>query len=175
MSEGSLSVRSVDFLGHPISELIVPDVQVLVPAEATRDWRVGAADLRALTTWGLPVVGAGNLVPDPQPGPHDFRYDGEESYRLATEWGAVVGVVAGSGRVVRFGRTDPQPMLVNSTMAAFIESAWRYLWLFRQESGHYDDDTDDVLDAFLAKIQDLDPAVGDDPDSSYWPSVVEHW
>ena len=57
----------------------------------------------------------------------------------------------------------------------YVESAWRYLWLFRQESGHYDDETDDVLDAFLARIQELDPAVGDDPELSYWPSVVEHW
>ena len=175
MSEGSLSVRPVDFLDRPVSELIVPEARVLVPAGAVRDWRVDPADLRALTTWGLPVVGQGNLVPDPRPGPHDARYEGEQAYRLGTEWGAVVGVVAGSGRVVRFGRTDPQPMPVNSTLAAFVESAWRYLWLFRQEAGHYDDETDDVLDAFLARIQRLDPAVGDDPGTSYWPSVVEHW
>jgi hypothetical protein len=170
MSEGSRSVRSTDFLDRPVGELIVPEAQVLAPAETVRDWQVEPADLRAFTTWGLPVVGDGNLVPDPRPGPEDGG-----AYRIGTEWGAVVGVLAGSGRVVRFGRTDPSPMVVNSTLAAFVESAWRYLWLFRQEGGHYDDDTDDVLDAFLAKLQTIDPAVGDDPGSSYWPSVVEHW
>jgi hypothetical protein len=77
-------------------------------------------------------------------------------YRLATEWGAVVAVQAGSGRVVRLGVTDPQPMPVNSSLAAFVESAWRYLWLHGQESGHYDDETDDVLDAFLARLRKLE-------------------
>jgi len=163
-------MRGTDFLDRPVGELIVPEAQVLPPAEAVRDWPVDAAGRDALATWGLPVVGDGNRVPDRSPGPR-----GDGMYRLATEWGAVVAVQAGSGRVVRLGVTDPEPMLVNSSLAAFVESAWRYLWLYRQESGHYDDETDDVLDAFLARLRKLDPAIGADPSASYWPSIVEHW
>jgi SUKH-4 immunity protein len=175
VSEGSLSVRPVDFLDRPIGELIVPEVQVRVAPEVVRDWHLPAADLSALTTWGLPTFDDGSLVPDPHPGPHDQRYRGDQAYRLGTEWGAVVGAVAGSGRVVRFGVTDPEPMLINSSLAAFVESAWRYLWVSLQEGGHYDDETDDVLDAFLARLQRIDPAIGSDPHTSYWPSVVEYW
>ena len=163
-------MRGTDFLDCPVGELIVPEAQVLPPAAEVRDWPVDPAGRDALITWGLPVVGEGNLVPDPSPGP-----DGDGRYRLATEWGAVVAVQAASGRVVRLGVTDPEPMLVNSSLAAFVESAWRYLWLHGQESGHYDDETDDVLDAFLACLRRLDPAIGDDPATSYWPSIVEHW
>lgn len=164
-------MRGTDFLDRPIGELIAPEAQVLPPpAAGVRDWPVDPAGREALITWGLPVVGDGNLVPDPSPGPF-----GDGMYRLATEWGAVVAVQAGSGRVVRLGVTDPQPMPVNSSLAAFVESAWRYLWLYGQESGHYDDETDDVLDAFLARLRKLDPAIGDDPSASYWPSIVERW
>jgi hypothetical protein len=176
MSGRSGSVRSLEFLDRPINELIVPDVQVRVPAEAVHGWRLDPADLAALTTWGLPVVGDRNLVPEPRPGLSDRQFEGEEMYRLGTEWGQIVAAIAGSGRVVRFSEIDPEnAMPINSTLQRYVESAWRYLWLFRQESGHYDDETDDVLDAFLSRIQELDPAVGDDPELSYWPSVVEHW
>ena len=72
------------------------------------------------------------------------------------------------------GDSRDSPVLINSSLAAFVGSAWRYLWVSLQEGGHYDE-TDDVLDAFLARLQRIDPAIGSDPHTSYWPSVVEYW
>ena len=173
MSEGSLTVRSRDYLHRPISELIVPEAQVLVPAEAVREWLVDPAGLRAYTTWGLPTVGTGQLVPDPQPARHPGGHNGEDAYKLATEWAQPIGVLAGSGHLVRLDETHP--LFVNSTLEAFVEAAWRYLWLIREEGGHADDENFELLDVFLDRMRQIDPEIGSDPDSSFWPSVVEHW
>ena len=89
----------------------------------------------------------------------------------------LVAVLAGSGRVVRLRPDRPGSpdagQLVPGRLS--VESAWRYLWLFRQEAGHYDDETDDVLDAFLARLQELDPAIGDDPGTVLLAVRREHW
>lgn len=174
-------------------------------------WAIPAADLTALRRWGVPIV------PDPRPqqrvqlagevqneaDPRILTGSGERAYLLGTYWRMRVGAVEKVGTVIGV-RTDEDAasfgnsvVYINSSVAAFIEIAWRWAYAssaLRNLSAHDYDYLYDGLDEFRALVHRLDPAtdpestasgsgeVGSEPGAAppdhkfpFWDGIIEGW
>jgi SUKH-4 immunity protein of toxin-antitoxin system len=166
-----------DILRAPVAELVVAEDQVLVAAGDVARWDVPDADRRALTNFGLPLMGDAGCIPEPDPGPAPKAFGKHSAYYLGIAKRLEVGAIPGSGRVSGFvaGDPDSDPAFFNSSISLYVASSWRYYWLARELGDEITLQSYDEMAKFLAAIVASDPAVGDDASRSWWPAVIEGW
>ncbi|MDQ1630605.1 MAG: hypothetical protein QOC80_577 [Frankiaceae bacterium] len=163
-----------DIFRRPLDELVVPDVQLLLPERTVREWQIDEAGRQALTSFGLPLIEDAGFFPteDPEPGPR--RIDDDDGYELGSISHLNIFVLRGSGRVVAVPEEPGigNSGLVNSSVTNYVESSWRFYWLHRGLGDSVTDETYEAMAEFLDRLRVIDPTIGDDPNSSLWPSVL---
>ena len=75
--------------------------------------------------------------------------------------------------------TDERVSRMNSSVSAFVETAWR--WACARRTLSAIDDTGDHkqlyggLAAFQEYVHTVDPAVRDDPEFGWWNGITDGW
>jgi hypothetical protein len=170
--------RMDEMLRRPVAELVVPEAQIRLAESTVGAWEVDPSAARALTVLGLPVVDLSGFIPAEEPDPeiHTLR-DGTRGYGIGSFAHQDVYLVPDTGHVV--GQPEDPDLgagaFINSSAEKYVESAWRYFWLQRLLGTSLTEETYEALDQFLARITEIDPLVGTDPEKSMWPAVVSGW
>lgn len=175
---------------------LVADLDTLITAEhpsskvgaGGRSWNLPSGDQRALAIWGIPIFGPDSasvqvqLQGDVQAGAEpEFHGQGIDAYRLGTYWERDVVAVSGDGAVLGvWTRFEPFVAFINSSVAAFVEISWR--WLFVRQAlmrlGETDEDYLQAyasLDRFKQLIHSVDPAVASDQRFEWWNGICSSW
>lgn len=167
-------------------------------------WKVPDADLAALRHWGVPIV------PDPrpehrvqlagdvqqEPDPRIATDDGIRAYMMGTYWRMRIGAIEHTGTVIGVRTAEDAAsfgnsvVYINSTVAFFLETAWRWAYAstaLRALPAQDYDHLYDCLDEFRAFVHRLDPATDPEPGSgtkpggeagitfTFWDGIVEGW
>jgi hypothetical protein len=153
------------------------------PRTADR-WSLPPADRQALQRWGVPVDetragrAAVRLAGAVQAGDApEVNDDDTVAYLLGTYWRRRLGAVVGSGRVVGVAADAPRRVSpVNSSVAAFVDVAWRWAAARRvlaaiEEHGDYRQYYDDLA-MFRDHVHAVDAAVRDDPAYEWWDGIL---
>lgn len=133
-----------EILGVPIQDLMNREHRSLVPPKMVSSWDLGTGALESLQQFGLPVERSDDLMGIVG----DFREaevaqcDGlGDCYLLGRYGSSTITALQGSGQVfalpaspnvhpalVTSHPSGITPTLVNSSVAAFVECAWRWHW-----------------------------------------------
>lgn len=170
--------RMDEILRLPVADLVVPEAQIRLPEDTVGAWAVGEPAARALTGPGLPVVDIAGFIPDEEPDPrlHTLR-DGTQGYAIGSFAHQDVYLVPATGHVVAQPE-DPGlggGAFINSSAERYVDTAWRYYWLQRELGTTLTEETYETLKRFLDRLREIDPLIGDDPETSMWPAVVSGW
>ncbi|SEC15552.1 SUKH-4 immunity protein [Amycolatopsis tolypomycina] len=134
-------------------------------------------DRAALTRWGLPVVDECRMCGDVQVGTAPaITAGGRPLYGLGLLAGLEVGAEPATGAVWGVsGMSEVPDSFVNSSVANFVESAWRWYWAWQEiKPLRHSIEQYDLLDDFLAFVVRLDVAT-EQAEISFWREYVESW
>lgn len=161
----------------PLDRLIVTSDQVLPRPEQMEEWSLPPGDRAALSRWGLPVVDDCQLCGGFQPGTDPaMMVGGRQLYSLGLLAGLEVGADTATGAVWGISGAPGVPdSFVNSSVANFVEAAWRWYgaWPEIKQLRHSIEQFG-LLDDFLAFVVELDAAC-EKADVSFWREYVESW
>ncbi|MGW1557703.1 SUKH-4 family immunity protein [Streptomyces sp. NPDC002144] len=88
--------------------------------------------------------------------------------------GAAVDGAEGGGGEGGSGEDLPHSF-VNSSVAHFVETSWRWYWTFKEVKAlRFDIEQYDLLDDFLEFAVRLDPRVGS-AEQSLWRGFIQSW
>ena len=170
-----LTVQQI--LTLPVEDLIDSDVQICLAPRDVDAWALEKADSHALTEVGLPIVEISQFIPDAEPGREPQAFGDFVGYHLGILRALDVCLVVRSLEVLGVPSTPNASFaFINSSARQYVESSWRYYWLQR-EIGDLPttEETFDTFRAFLQCLRIIDPAIGENPNTSFWPGVIESW
>ncbi|MGW3936867.1 SUKH-4 family immunity protein [Streptomyces phaeochromogenes] len=164
-------------LSAPLDLLVVAVDQYPVGVEGVNKWILPESDRMALIRWGLPMMEDFRLVVNLQEGVSpELDVRGRKFYSLGLFAEHEVGSCVGSGEVWGFNPDENLPdSFVNSSVAYFVETAWRWYWVYKEVRPlRFDIEQYDLLDDFIDFSVRLDPQVGSAV-SSMWRGIIESW
>lgn len=127
--------RTREILNQPLGVVVVSaDQATAADLTVMNQWSVPPGDRKALAQWGLPLLEDYRLVANIQEeiAPTETD-DGRKFYSLGTWLDFEVVAASPSGEVWGLPLTDWRPAgyFINSSIAGFVESAWRWYRISR--------------------------------------------
>lgn len=134
------------YIETPLRNLPFREFETSFAPTSAQQWDLPERDVQALGDFGAPILEAHGgrhgvqLVGDVQESLEpEMRSKLGEAFRLGDYWGQEIGTTKGSGIVLAIPRTkDRSPTYVNSSTAAFAETAWRWCFAWRGDGEHGD-------------------------------------
>ena len=146
-------------------------------------WNLPASDRQALISVGVPIFEDATQSPIQLAGEiqsaelPSLTERGYLAYRIGRYWRREIGVLEQSGTVVGFpDDAELDVSFLNSSLAAFLEIAWR--WNCARKVLLATEDYEQLyenLGRFQDYVHSLDPIVSSDPKYAWWNGIVEGW
>ncbi|MBO1336297.1 SUKH-4 family immunity protein [Streptomyces sp. VRA16 Mangrove soil] len=172
-----------DSIRLPLCDLMGPEFQASrISQDAS--WGLPARDEKCLRRYGVPVTEAGGgpngvqLVGDVQTGVDpEMEWSTGAAYRLGRYWKRTVGTLESGVVVAVFTGEGERVSYVNSTVCAFVETAWRWSYAKTALSGMTGDPDQlyDDLARFFELACAIDPEVGEETRFRWWAGIVAGW
>jgi len=166
-----------EILSKPLSLLVVEDDQVVAREGDAEGWNLAEVDKQSLVRWGIPLIEEFRLVPHLQEGASpELEKRSRRFYGLGLLAGQEIGALVQVGEVWAFPSGEDLPhSFVNSSVAHFVETSWRWYWTFKEVKAlRFDIEQFDLLDDFLEFAVRLDPRVGS-AEQSLWRGLIQSW
>ncbi|MGW2557651.1 SUKH-4 family immunity protein [Streptomyces sp. NPDC001514] len=190
-----------ELLARDMGGVAVAPPPVTCPTDVAHRWNLPTADIESLMSWGLPllsVYGEPSHLPSADfqselepvvnlsaapgaAGAGDLgrsRISGPMGYRLATSSRRLYAASEREGAVFAIATQTSSPVaLVNTSVTAFVECAWRW-WRALDIVGPLEDEDDETywwcLERFAAWAVDVDPGAKtrSTVELSWWESVA---
>lgn len=167
--------RTRGILNQPLREVVILADQAMAADLTLLDqWSVPPGDRKALAQWGLPLLEdyrlVANLQEEVEPVETD---DGRRYYGLGAWLDFEVVAASPSGEVwgIPLINWRPASYFINSSIAGFIESAWRWYWISRVVNAEDSVERYGCLRDFFDFIAAHDPSVAERQDS-LWREVL---
>lgn len=171
----SILDRTREILEQPLGMVVVPADQAMSTDLAALDrWSVPSSDRKALAQWGLPILEQYELVANIQEEATPVENEsGWKYYSLGAWINFEITAASPSGEVwgVPLTNWDRTDYFINSSIANFIEMAWRWYQISTVVN------SEDSVDCYACLHHLFDFIVARDPrvassDNSLWREIL---